>query len=54
MDSKINNNEMREKIRNGLNLAFKRLIAFKRKNDGILVFSNRGKIVKVKAKNIKL
>ena len=50
----INNREMREKIKNGLNLAFKKLVAYKAKNDQYLVFSDQGKIVKVAAKDIKL
>jgi hypothetical protein len=49
-----NNIELREKIRLGLSLAFKKLVAYKAKNDGVLVFSDQGKIVKVKAKDIKL
>ncbi|WP_158526268.1 hypothetical protein [Pedobacter paludis] len=48
------NIEMREKIRNGLNLAFKKMVNYKSKNDGYLVFSENGKIIKVKAKDIKL
>ncbi len=49
-----NNIELREKIRLGLSLAFKKLVAYKAKNDGVLVFSDQGKIIKVKAKDIKL
>ncbi|SFA45504.1 hypothetical protein SAMN04488511_10580 [Pedobacter suwonensis] len=49
-----NNVELRDKIRLGLNLAFKKLVAYKAKNDGVLVFSDQGKIIKVKAKDIKL
>ncbi len=49
-----NNIELRDKIRVGLNLAFKKLVAFKAKNDGVLVFSDQGKIIKVRAKDIKL
>ncbi|WP_168202369.1 hypothetical protein [Pedobacter sp. KBS0701] len=48
------NVELREKIRLGLSLAFKKLVTYKAKNDGVLVFSNQGKIVKVRAKDIKL
>ncbi|WP_167459445.1 hypothetical protein [Pedobacter jejuensis] len=50
----IDNTELREKIRAGLKLTFKKLVAYKAKNDGILVFSDEGKIIKVLAKNIKL
>jgi len=49
-----NNVELRDKIRLGLNLAFKKLVAYKAKNDGVLVFSDQGKIIKVKARDIKL
>ncbi|WP_165499740.1 hypothetical protein [Pedobacter frigidisoli] len=54
MSNKIDNTEMREKIRTGLNLAFKKLVDYKQKNGGVLVFSENGKIVKVNAKGIKL
>ncbi|MBC6109925.1 hypothetical protein ACFOG5_07880 [Pedobacter fastidiosus] len=50
----ISNIEIREKIRNGLNLAFEKLVAQKKKNSGVFVFSDQGKIIKVKAKDIKL
>ncbi|WP_431292311.1 hypothetical protein [Pedobacter sp. P26] len=48
------NVELREKIHLGLSLAFKKLVAYKAKSDGVLIFSNQGKIVKVRAKDIKL
>jgi len=48
------NSIIREKIRNGLSLALKKLVAYKAKNDGYMVFSDQGKIVKVAAKDIKL
>ena len=54
MKSKIDNIEMREKIRHGLDLTFKKLVAYKEKNGGFLVFSDQGKIIKVQAKDIKL
>lgn len=47
------NDELRDKIRKGLDLAFKKLVEYKKKNDGIFVFSHQGKIVKIKAKDIK-
>jgi hypothetical protein len=50
----INNTEIREKIRKGLDLTFKKLVAYKKKNDGVFVFSENGKIITVKAKDIKL
>lgn len=49
-----NNIEIREKIRKGLALTFERLLEYKRKNNGVLVFSENGKIVKIKANDIKL
>jgi hypothetical protein len=54
MGDKVNNAEIREKIRSGLHLAFKKLVTYKAKNDGFLVFSDNGKIIKVQAKDIKL
>ncbi|MFC3559545.1 hypothetical protein [Pedobacter jamesrossensis] len=48
------NLKMREKIRAGLDLTFKKLVAYKKNNDGLFVFSSNGKILKVKAKDIKL
>jgi hypothetical protein len=50
----INNTEIREKIRKGLDLTFKKLVAYKQKNNGVFVFSENGKIITVKAKDIKL
>ena len=51
-NSKISNIELREKIRKGLDLAFKKLVAQKKRNNGVFVFSKNGKIVKIKAINI--
>lgn len=45
---------LHEKISKGMELTFKKLVAYKKKNDGIFVFSESGKIIKVKAKDIKL
>jgi hypothetical protein len=45
---------MHKKISEGMELTFKKLVAYKQKNDGTFVFSDNGKIVKVKAKDIKL
>ncbi|WP_293307962.1 hypothetical protein [Pedobacter sp. UBA5917] len=42
------------KISEGMELTFKKLVDYKTKNDGVLVFSDQGKIIKVKAKDIKL
>jgi hypothetical protein len=45
---------LHEKISLGLDITFKKLVAYKKKNDGFFVFSDQGKIVKVKANDIKL
>jgi hypothetical protein len=50
---KINNDELRDKIRKGLDLAFRKLVKQKQKENGILVFSKHGKIIKVNAKDLK-
>ena len=44
--------ELRQSILNGLNLAFHRLIQEKKKNNSELAFSNKGKVVKVKATDL--
>ena len=54
MNSNKEELELRDKIRIGLELSFKKLVAYKAKNDGVLVFSDQGKIIKVPAKDIKL
>ncbi|HON53971.1 MAG TPA: hypothetical protein PLG03_00270 [Bacteroidales bacterium] len=41
--------ELRDNILNGLNISFQRLIQEKKKNNSELAFSNKGKIIKVKA-----
>jgi sulfur carrier protein ThiS len=45
--------ELREKIKTGLDLTFKKLLETKRQNNGEFIFSQNGKIVKVKARDIK-
>ena len=45
--------EMREKILKGIALAYERLVEQKKKEDGELVFSKDGKIVTVKARDLK-
>ena len=47
-----NNSEIREQIKKGLDLTFKKLLKSKRQTDGILVLSENGKIKKVKASDI--
>jgi hypothetical protein len=46
------NDELRNKIKKGLDLTFKKLLKSKRQTDGYLVFSEKGKIIKVKARDI--
>lgn len=50
----MNNEEIKDKVIEGLDLAFKRLVEKKRKENSYLIFSENGKIVKVMAKDIKL
>lgn len=48
-----NEKQIREKILKGIKLAIKKLIASSKKNDDYLVLSQNGKIVKVKARDLK-
>lgn len=45
-------NELRTKILKGLDLSFKRLLITKQKEDGELIFSEKGQIVRIKAKEL--
>jgi hypothetical protein len=45
--------ELREKIIAGAKLAYKRLVEKAKLNDEYLIFSENGKIIKVKARSIK-
>lgn len=45
--------ELSEKITLGVNLAISRLIARTKKDDGELVVSRKGKIVRIKARDLK-
>jgi len=45
--------ELRDKIVRGIALAYERLVEQKKKEDGELVFSDKGKIVKIKARDLK-
>ena len=45
--------ELRNKILKGIDLAYTRLLIAKQKEDGELVFSQKGKIVRVKARDLK-
>ncbi len=49
----INTNDFKEKFIKGLELSFKKLLASKRLTDDTLIFSKNGKIVKIKARDIK-
>jgi hypothetical protein len=49
----IETNDFKEKFIKGLELTFKKLLAAKRLTDGSFVFSKDGKIVKIKARDIK-
>lgn len=48
-----NRKELREKIFNGVKLALERLFLVSQQNNDYLVFSEKGKIVKVKARKLK-
>lgn len=43
---------LRNNVLIGLNLSYNRLIEKKQKEDGILIFSKNGKIIKVKARSL--
>lgn len=45
--------ELHDKIRQGLDLAFKKLVAEKKRNNEVFVFSKNGKIIEVKAVDYK-
>jgi hypothetical protein len=45
-------NDLRNKIIKGIELAYDRLLIAKQKEDSELVFSSKGKIVKVKARDL--
>jgi len=45
--------DLKDKILRGVELAFERLIVSKEKEDADLVFSSDGKIIKVKARDLK-
>lgn len=50
--SDIEIQQMEEKILRGIELAYQRLVAQKKREDGELVFSQDGKIVVVKASDL--
>ena len=45
--------DLRTKILQGIELSYNRLLSDKQKEDGDLVFSENGKIVRVKARKLK-
>ena len=47
-----NNSEIREQVKKGLDLTFKKLLKSKRQTDGIFVLSEQGTIKKIKASEI--
>jgi hypothetical protein len=49
----MNNKNLHLKIKEGVQLAVNRMIEHKKNIDGELVYSIGGKIVKIKARNIK-
>jgi hypothetical protein len=50
--TKDNIKELRTKILKGIELSYSRLLIAKQKEDGELVISGNGKIVRVKAKDL--
>jgi hypothetical protein len=44
--------ELRSKILKGIDLAYQRLLNAKQKNDEYLVFSKKGKIIRIKARQL--
>jgi hypothetical protein len=50
----MNTSDIKNKILQGSKLAIKKLIDRKRKEDSYLIVSDHGKVVKVKASNIKM
>ena len=50
---KFDAEEFKNKIALGFDIAFQKLLKEKKANDGTLVFSENGKIIKVKARDIK-
>jgi hypothetical protein len=50
MDNNTSSTELSEKLLAGVKLAFQRLVEKARLNDDYLIFSENGKVVKVKAR----
>lgn len=51
-EANIDNSEIREQVKKGLDLTFKKLLKSKRQTDGVLVLSEKGVIKKIKASEI--
>lgn len=49
---KKDNSVIRERIKTGLDLTFKKLLKTKLQTDGVFVFSENGKIKKIKASDL--
>lgn len=47
--SELESRELRDNILNGLNVSFQKLVKEKKKTNSEMVFSQKGKLVKVKA-----
>jgi hypothetical protein len=52
--SNIGEASFSEKLKTGLTLSFKKLVKAKQQSNGVFIFSEKGKIVKIKARDIKL
>ena len=50
--SELETRELRDNILNGLNISFEKLIQEKKKSNSDLAFSNKGRLIKVKATDI--
>jgi len=50
--SELETRELRDNILNGLNLSFEKLIQEKKKSNSDLAFSDKGRLIKVKATEI--
>lgn len=50
--SELETKQLRDNILHGLNIAFQRLIQEKKKNNSELAFSNKGRVVKIKASEL--
>jgi len=51
-NSKTDNSVIRDRIKTGLELTFKKLLKAKRQTDGVFIFSENGKIKKIKASDL--